>query len=381
MSGDARPRAANLVLLFLVVVGGVALAAGGFVSQAPNRLVSGVPLPLWRAVSGTITASVGGLGAFLLAAAFLPRSRAVAAAVIAAAGAMLLLLLDGAGGAAASLAATAPRAARTSLGAAFWIASLCAALAVLDALQRLSAGQLARLAAAAAIAGLVAALAATGRLDALSIAREYAVRRDAFLGELLRHCELVLGALLPALAIGMPLGALAARRRTAAGPIFATLNVIQTVPSIALFGLLLAPLAALGLGGVGPVPALIALTLYSLLPVARNTEAGILGVDPAVTEAASGMGMTPAQIFWRVELPLGLPVFLAGVRIVTVQAIGLVTIAALIGAGGLGTFVFQGIGQYAVDLVLLGALPTILLALAADFGMAMLIASLERSAQ
>jgi osmoprotectant transport system permease protein len=301
--------------------------------------------------------------------------------VIAAGGASLLLMLDGAGAAAASLSATAPRAARTSLGPAFWIASLCAALAVLDALQRLSAGRLARLAAAVAIAGLVAALALTGRLDALSIAREYAIRRDAFLGELLRHCELVLGALLPALAIGMPLGALAARRRATAGPIFATLNVIQTVPSIALFGLLIAPLAALGLGGVGPVPALIALTLYSLLPIARNTQAGILGVDPAVTEAASGMGMTPAQIFWRVELPLGLPVFLAGVRIVTVQAIGLATVAALIGAGGLGTFVFQGIGQYAVDLVLLGAVPTILLALAADFGMAMVIASLERSAQ
>ena len=381
MTERAEGRAANLVLLLLVLAGGAAIAAGGFVSQAPNRLVSGVPLPLWRAVSGPIAASIGGLGAFLFAAAFLPRSRAIAAAVIAAGGASLLLMLDGAGAAAASLSATAPRAARTSLGPAFWIASLCAALAVLDALQRLSAGRLARLAAAVAIAGLVVALALTGRLDALSIAREYAIRRDAFLGELLRHCELVLGALLPALAIGMPLGALAARRRATAGPIFATLNVIQTVPSIALFGLLIAPLAALGLGGVGPVPALIALTLYSLLPIARNTQAGILGVDPAVTEAASGMGMTPAQIFWRVELPLGLPVFLAGVRIVTVQAIGLATVAALIGAGGLGTFVFQGIGQYAVDLVLLGAVPTILLALAADFGMAMVIASLERSAQ
>jgi osmoprotectant transport system permease protein len=156
--------------------------------------------------------------------------------------------------------------------------------------------------------------------------------------------------------------------------------VIQTVPSIALFGLLLAPLAALGLGGVGPAPALIALTLYALLPIARNTEAAIRGVDPALTEAASGMGMTPRQIFWRVELPLGFPVFLAGVRIVMVQAIGLAAVAALIGAGGLGTFVFQGIGQYAVDLVLLGAVPTIVLALAADFGLAMLIASLRRSA-
>ena len=381
MTDAADRRAPNLVLLFLVLAGATAIAASGFVSQAPNRLVSGAPLPLWRAASAPVCASIGMLGAFLVAAAFRPRSRAIAAAVIGAAGALLLLLLDGAGAAAASLAATSPRAARTSLGPAFWIASLCAAFAVLDALQRLSAGRRTRLAAAATIAVLVAVLAASGRLDALSIAREYAIRRGAFVGELLRHCELVLGALVPALAIGTPLGALAARRRAAAGPSFAVLNAIQTVPSIALFGLLIAPLAALGLGGVGPVPALIALTLYSLLPVARNTQAGLLGIDPAVTEAAAGMGMTPAQIFWRVELPLGLPVFLAGVRIVTVQAIGLATVAALIGAGGLGTFVFQGIGQYAVDLVLLGAVPTILLALAADFGMAMAVASLRRSAQ
>ena len=369
---------ANLVLLLLVLAGGGAIAVGGFVAQAPNRLVSGMPLPLWQAAGMPTAASAVGIGAFLLAAAFVPRSRAIAAAVIVAAGALLLLLIDAAGVAASSLAAAAPRAARTSLGPAFWIASLCAGLAMLDALQRLSAGPLLRFGTVATVAALVAGIAASGRLDALSIAREYAIRRGAFLGELARHCELVLGALAAALVIGMPLGALAARQRAAAGAIFVTLNVIQTVPSIALFGLLLAPLAALGLGGVGPVPALVALTLYSLLPVARNTEAGISGIDPAVTEAASGMGMTKRQIFWQIELPLGAPVFLAGVRIVTVQAVGLATVAALIGAGGLGTFVFQGIGQYAVDLVLLGAVPTILLALAADFGMAMLIASLRR---
>lgn len=380
MTAGASGRTPNLVLLVLVLLGGTAIAASGFVSHAPNRLVSGVPLPLWRAPGIPIAAGAGAIGTFLLAVAFLPNSRPLSVAAIVAAGALLLLLLDGAGIAAAALAAASPPAARTSLGPAFWVASLCAGLAMLDGLQRLSAGPLVRLGTAAAVAALVAAMAGDGRLDALSIAREFAIRRGAFLGELARHGELVLGALVPALAIGVPLGALAARRRAAAGPIFATLNAIQTVPSIALFGLLIAPLASVGLGGVGPVPALIALTLYSLLPVARNTQAGILGIDPAVTEAASGMGMTQRQIFWRVELPLGLPVFLAGVRIVTVQAIGLATVAALIGAGGLGTFVFQGIGQYAVDLVLLGAVPTILLALAADFGMAMLIASLRRSA-
>jgi len=153
--------------------------------------------------------------------------------------------------------------------------------------------------------------------------------------------------------------------------------MLQTIPSIALFGLLIIPLAAiaaavpplaaLGVGGIGVAPAIVALVLYALLPIVRNTVAGLTGVDAAVINAALGMGLTSGQIFRRVELPLALPVFLAGLRIVTVQAIGLAVVAALIGAGGLGTFVFQGLGQYAVDLVLLGAVPAILLALAADF--------------
>ena len=166
-----------------------------------------------------------------------------------------------------------------------------------------------------------------------------------------------------------------ARRRTG---IFSALNLLQTIPSVALFGLLIAPLSALGLGGIGAPPAIIALVLYSLLPIARNTQAGITGIEPAVIDAARAMGMTRGQILWRIELPLGMPVFLAGLRIVTVQAIGLTVVAALIGAGGLGSFVFQGIGQYAIDLVLLGALPTIFLALAADFVLSLLAASFKR---
>jgi osmoprotectant transport system permease protein len=175
----------------------------------------------------------------------------------------------------------------------------------------------------------------------------------------------------------VPLGVIALRRPRFEAPLFAALNLLQTVPSIALFGLLLVPLSALatafpavgslGIGGVGPAPAIIALVLYALLPVARNTLVGIAGVSVATLDAARGMGMTPRQVFWRVEVPLALPVLLAGLRVVTVQAIGLAVVAALIGAGGLGTFVFEGLGQYAADLVLLGALPAIAMALAIDF--------------
>jgi osmoprotectant transport system permease protein len=125
-------------------------------------------------------------------------------------------------------------------------------------------------------------------------------------------------------------------------------------------------LAALGIAGVGVTPAVIALVLYSLLPVVRNTAEGLDAVSAAAFEAARGIGMTRAQIFRYVELPLALPVFLSGLRIATVQAVGLVAVAALIGAGGLGAIMFQGLFADALDLVLLGAIPIILLALAAD---------------
>jgi osmoprotectant transport system permease protein len=252
-----------------------------------------------------------------------------------------------------------------------------AGLAIIDGLQRAAAGIGTQLAAALCIAGGFAVMASTGLFDALSLAREYHTRQAAFDGALIRHIVLVVASLGPALLIGFPLGVAAARRRQMQGPLFAALNLLQTVPSIALFGLLIVPLSALatavpvlarlGIAGIGVAPAVIALVLYALLPIVRSTVAGITGVAPAVIDAARGMGMTRRQLFWRVELPLAAPVLLAGLRIVTVQAIGLAVVAALIGAGGLGSFVFEGLGQYAADLVLLGALPTIVLALAADF--------------
>jgi osmoprotectant transport system permease protein len=153
------------------------------------------------------------------------------------------------------------------------------------------------------------------------------------------------------------------------------LNIIQTIPSIALFGLLIAPLgwvathvpgaASLGIRGIGTAPAFVALFLYSLLPVVANTVVGLAGVPRAANDAARGMGMTERQRLFGVEFPLAFPVILTGIRIVLVQNIGLATIAALIGGGGFGVFVFQGVGQTAMDLVLLGAIPTVALAFTA----------------
>ena len=374
----------NRVLLVLALIALAAFLGTGFLGLAPNRLTSPSPLYLWQALGLPELTAILALGLILGALSLLRASPNTARASLALGTALLLLLLFAAGESAARLMRTAPPAARASLGAAFWVAIFCLAIGMADALRRLGATAVARFLVVALIALAIAAMARGGIFSNLALAREYAAHRAAFAAALDRHGVLVLVSVAAALLIGLPLGILTARKPASAGAIFATLNLLQTIPSIALFGLLIVPLsalaaaapglAALGIGGIGPAPAIVALVLYALLPVVRNTRAGIDGIDPAIIDTARGMGFSPRQIFLRVELPLGMPVFLAGLRIVLVQTIGLAVVAALIGAGGLGTFVFQGIGQYATDLVLLGAIPTILLALAADFLLTLAIA-------
>lgn len=169
--------------------------------------------------------------------------------------------------------------------------------------------------------------------------------------------------------IGIPSGIALARRESLRGPLMTFVNVVQTIPSLALFGFLI-PLPFVG--GIGPRTAIIALVLYALLPILRNTLVGILGVDASVRESAVAMGMTPKQLLWRVELPLAVPAIVAGVRVATVTTIGTATIAAVIGAGGLGVFIFRGVASVDTQQILAGAAPAALLALVADGGLAWL---------
>lgn len=380
----SAPR--NRVLFVLVLAAIAACLFSGFLSLAPNRLVTGRPLLLWQAISLPSLLLVAASSASLLVLSFLRQTKALLGATPAIAALLLLLLCFAAGQGASMLTADARPATRISLGPAFWIASFCLAMIILDALQRLRASPRLRVAAVAVVVLPLAAMLLAGTLDQLSLLREYASRRDAFAAELLRHVMLVLASAGAAFAIGVPLGLLAARKPNTGPALFGTLNLLQTIPSVALFGLLIVPLSALasaepvlaswGVGGIGPAPAILALILYSLLPIVRNTHAAVTGIDPGIIDAAQGMGLTKIQTFWRIEAPLGLPTLLAGLRITLVQTIGLAVVAALIGAGGLGTFVFQGIGEYATDLVLLGAIPTILLALAADFALNLIVLSL-----
>ena len=182
----------------------------------------------------------------------------------------------------------------------------------------------------------------------------------------IEHLELVAVSIFVAALIAIPAAILITRRAALRRGLMGFANVVQTVPSLALFGFLL-PLPFIG--GIGKHTAIIALCLYAILPILRNTLVGILGVDAAVRESAVAMGMTPAQILRQVELPLALPAILAGLRIATVTTIGTATIAAAIGAGGLDVFIFQGIASVDSAMILAGAVPAAAMAVLADEGL------------
>jgi osmoprotectant transport system permease protein len=185
----------------------------------------------------------------------------------------------------------------------------------------------------------------------------------------LEHLWMVGVSMAIAVAVGVPLGIWLTRRRQLEKPVLGVANVIQTIPSLALFGFLL---PAPWIGARAERIAILALFLYALLPVIRNTYVGIMGVDRAVVEAGRGMGMTGRQLLFQVELPLALSVIIAGVRVATVISVGLATIAAAIGAGGLGEFIFRGLAMVNNVVILAGAIPAAILALLADFGLGLL---------
>lgn len=185
----------------------------------------------------------------------------------------------------------------------------------------------------------------------------------------LEHVWLVAATMLLSIAIGVPLGILVARRPWLSKPILGSANVAETIPSLALLGFFL---TVPWLGARADRLTIAALTLYALLPIIRNTATGIANVDPAVREAARGMGMTERQILFHVELPLSISTMLAGIRVATVLTIGIATIAAAVGAGGLGEFIFRGLAMVNNQLILAGAVPAALLALAADFLLSLL---------
>ena len=203
----------------------------------------------------------------------------------------------------------------------------------------------------------------------MTLARFFAQHGDEILQATIEHIWLVGATMLLAILIGVPLGVLITRKPWLSKPILGIANVAETIPSLALFGFLL-PVPWLGERSARL--AIAALTLYALLPIIRNTATGIAGVDRAVRDAARGMGMTDQQILFQVELPLSLPTLIAGIRVATVLTVGIATIAAAVGTGGLGEFIFRGLAMVNNQLILAGAIPAAALALLADFGLSLL---------
>lgn len=389
-AANLRGLVRNRVLLLLVATGIAAASGLAFLSYAPNRLLSGTGISLAQVVN----AADGRFTAFALVATLVPAlmvgagvfvrpTRATQFCVALTAAWLLAGLTWVAAEHAAWLATSSPNAqsiARTSFGGAFWILAALAWLAASDAISRLGLKSGWRLAANAAVILPVVTMIATGALNQLSLLKEYINRKDVFDAALLQHVQLVMTSLAFALLVGVPLGIASVRNgkimRKLRPPLFATLGIIQTIPSIALFGMLMVPLALLaanlpalgraGISGVGLAPAVIALTLYALLPVVRSTLTALQQVSRSMADSARALGLTRWQVLRAIELPLALPVMLAGVRTAAVAAVGMAAVAALIGAGGLGSILFEGLFANAQDLVLLGVLPIIALGVATD---------------
>lgn len=226
-----------------------------------------------------------------------------------------------------------------------------------------------------------------GIFDEFSILKEYQIKKNQFVDSFITHLFLSLGSVTFGSLVAIPLGYLAYRKKNLESAVMVPLSIVETIPSLSLFGILLVPLAslgridffrALGISGIGWAPAFVALSLYTLLPIGRNTLVGFSTVGRDVIEAAQGMGMSRKQIFRKIEFPLALPIIITGVRIALVQTIGGAVLAGLVGGGGLGTFVFLGLAEASPDLVLLGVIPIVLLTLTMDKVLKLLIERIRR---
>ncbi|KYO08887.1 osmoprotectant uptake system permease [Enterobacter hormaechei subsp. steigerwaltii] len=377
----------NRVLLLLACVA-IAAVALPFVNVAPNRLVSGEPRALWQIWSFT-PLLLGAALASTVALAFWP-GRAALWLTLLLSEALFIVLFWSAGQAATQMASVESPLARTSIGSGLWLWLALCLLVCSDAIRRLTPLPVWRWLLNAQFWVIPLLILFSGDLNQLSLLKEYANRQEVFDNALAQHLTILFGTLIPALLLGVPLGIGCYRHPSRQGAVFTVLNVIQTIPSVALFGLLIAPLAGLvksfpalaaaGIAGTGLTPALIALVLYALLPLVRGVVTGLSQVPPDVLESAHAMGMSARQCFWKIQLPLALPLLVRSLRVVTVQTVGMAVIAALIGAGGFGALVFQGLLSSALDLVLLGVVPTIALAVVLDALFALWLALLRRRA-
>jgi osmoprotectant transport system permease protein len=355
-------------------MGTLVTAFGTYVQLRPNRILSGTDASAFQAFGSGAWLLVG-LWALVLVGCLPPAGRFGAHIRGLAANAVMvastLLVASGAD----RFLAEKGDIARVSLGLSFWLTLLASYIVIFSALQRLD-GPVGRIAVSVSGVSGIALLLFTGRLGSLSILREYAVNAESFRTALSQQLAYTVGATGIALVIGLAIGVAAAKNPRVEGPVFAVLNIAQVLPALSFIGLMIVPmgwlganvpgLRALGVSGIGWAPVFLVLLSYALYPITRNVFTALKTLDAGVTDAARGMGMRSAQRLISIELPLALPVILAGVRIAAVQTTAAAILAALVGGGGLGQIVFFGVQQTAQDLVLLGVIPIVGLALIID---------------
>ena len=266
--------------------------------------------------------------------------------------------------------------ARISLSSGFYVQVFCLYMLFSTYTQRIKTVRLIKWIGALSLIATLVYLMISGALDDLSLIKEYHIKKAQFYTNLRIHAMLTFGSVIAGAIIAVPLGFLAYSKKKLEGRIMVPLSVIETIPSLSLFGILLVPLSglgkfpffkAIGVSGIGWAPAFIALTLYTLLPIGRNTLTGFYSVDNNVIEAAKGMGMNKIQVLSRIELPLAFPVIFTGIRIAFIQTIGGAVLAGLVGGGGMGNFVFLGLGEASPDLILLGVLPIVFFTVMIDY--------------
>lgn len=345
-----------------------------FVSVAPNRLVTGHNLSALQALGPVLALAVGAPWAILgLLSLGNRRSRWFASGRGVAAAAGIVVALWAADlAAAAQLPAEGPYA-RISVAGGPWIVAFLAYAVILSARRELEGDRWPRSVVTLLAPVALGVLLVTGRLSDLGVIVEYHNQQAKFWSEAWIQLVVSGAAIVIAVVLGVWLGLLAFSRRSAERPVFAAVNLFQTIPGLAMIGLLIGPLAALanavpalrslGVGGLGWAPLLIALTLYALLPIVRNTFEGLRAVPRSAIDAGLGMGMSSGQLMRKVQLPIARPVMFTGVRTSSVQTVGNATLGAFVGGLGLGFFVVQGLAEQATDLILLGSIGIVALAL------------------
>jgi osmoprotectant transport system permease protein len=360
-------------LLLLSLVGAAAFSFMNLLELKPNRISQGVKYSSFEFFGGLgVAIIICWLG--LIALAFYGKRHKNLMVIIVTTGLLLLLLwiLQLKTGAYTKGNSSA----RVSLSAGFYVQVFSIFMLFSSYAKGIKRYQWIKWIGYISIAGLVTFLLMTGAFDDLSLIKEYNTKKTQFADNLRIHALLTLGSVATGALIAIPLGFLAYSSKKLEDKIMIPLSIIETIPSLSLFGILLVPLAGLGrlpffdsigVSGIGWAPAYVALTLYTLLPIGRNTLTGFYSVDKGAIEAAKGMGMSKGQIVQKIELPLAFPVIFTGIRIAFIQTIGGAVLAGLVGGGGLGTFVFLGLGEASPDLILLGVLPIVFFTVLLDY--------------